>query len=53
MFNELYGFNKARNQGIEYCKLLSFGVSKDEAMQTRMARNINLSCERKLKQISN
>lgn len=48
MFNNLYGFNKARNQGIEYCKSLSSGVSKDEAMQTRIGRNMNLLSENKI-----
>jgi len=48
IFNELYGLEKAKNKGLEYCKLLYNGVSKEEVIEERVYKHINLMSEKKI-----
>ncbi|MBD2132035.1 hypothetical protein H6F47_06105 [Sphaerospermopsis sp. FACHB-1094] len=43
IFNELYGWDKARQEGIEYCKLLTKGLDKEEIRKNHLWKNQSLA----------
>lgn len=48
IFNELYGWDKARQQGIEYCKLLTKGLDKQEIQKNQSLAGVELITQGKL-----
>ncbi|WP_427161743.1 hypothetical protein ACQFX9_09350 [Aliinostoc sp. HNIBRCY26] len=48
LFDELYGWDKARKQGIEYCQMLSKGISKEEIRSNHIATGLELISQGKL-----
>ncbi|MBC5796561.1 MAG: hypothetical protein VKL60_22335 [Sphaerospermopsis sp.] len=48
IFNELYGWDKARQEGIEYCKLLTKGLDKEEIRKNQSLAGVELITQGKL-----
>jgi len=48
IFNELYGWDKARREGIEYCKLLTKGLDKEEIRKNQSLAGVELITQGKL-----
>ncbi|WP_414551511.1 hypothetical protein [Anabaena sp. CCY 0017] len=47
-FNELYGRDKSRQQGMEYCQLLTKGISKEEIRKNNILTGLELINQGKL-----
>lgn len=47
-FDELYSWDKARKQGIEYCQMLNKGISKEEIRSSNIATGLELISQGKL-----
>lgn len=48
IFDELYGWDKAKKQGIEYCQKLNKGISKEEIRSSNLATGLELISQGKL-----
>ncbi|AFY47886.1 hypothetical protein Nos7524_2033 [Nostoc sp. PCC 7524] len=48
IFDELYGWEKAKKQGMEYCQMLNKGISKDEIRSHNIATGLELISQGKL-----
>ncbi|MDB9318622.1 hypothetical protein [Nodularia spumigena] len=48
IFNELYGRDKSRQQGMEYCQLLTKGISKEEIRNNRILTELELITQGKV-----